>query len=370
MNADLNHILQELREAPRLAGTPACDLACERLADRFRTIGYEANIIGFTFVGWSVPEPPQVVDIESGEVYPSRAATWCGGTAGVQVQGVVKRAGSFESWGLGSDRKFDRWAIIDAGADCGTAYLVGNIEDHLVLPYPMEDVAYVCMDPRTIERLAESARRIQITMRAQLRFGAASSNLTALKKGNNESEIIVCAHHDTVYDDSEGLHDNGGACAVLILLADYFGNIETNHSIRFLSTGGEEFNMVGSRSYLNMRERHGTLSKLKACINIDYITQPPRRVHVRCTEEFDGIVHETINAHREPAFPYDLDESFSRDLACLDAFAFAEREIPSFWYVPYDSNRHDESINDFSQNIVRNARFLRDVILAADRSFT
>ena len=369
MPIPLNDILNELRTAPRLSGTSACDAIARSLAKRFEGIGCATEIQDYTFVGWSVPEPPKVVNLVSGERLPARAVTWCGGVKGVSVEGTVVPRGKMNFWGLGTEREFSRWAIIDDDVECRAVYLIGNFGDHLVLPYPMEDVAYICMEQRDLQKLSDEEARIRLTTRTELSFGARSANVIATKVGRTANEIVVCAHHDTVYDDQNGLHDNGGACAVLLLLAEHLSAIETNHTIRFLSTGGEEFNLIGARAYLNRRERERSLGRVRACINLDCITQPPRVVHVRCIEDFDAIVKETLDAHRGRQYPYEVDWDIDRDLGCLDARAFEEKGISAFYYSPSDPQRVDEDNESIAVNLRTNALFVRDLILRTDRVF-
>ena len=87
--------------------------------------------------------------------------------------------------------------------------------------------------------------------------------------------------------------------------------METNHTIRLLSTGGEEFNLVGARSYLNQRERAESLGSVRACI----------------------ALADVLGAHKGLEFAYELDGPIRRDLGCLDALAFEERGISSLWYT-------------------------------------
>jgi len=369
-NGWLTDILDELRIAPRLSGTQACDEAGQRLVAWFREIGYRPETVEYSFIGWSVPEPPEVVNVGNGQKYPSRALTWCGGVRGVRAEGQVVPKGEANFWGLGTIRTYERWAVLENDVERKDVYLIGQLGHHLVLPYPMHDTAYVGMEKEELRRIHQSKTRLNVTVRTDLRIGARSANITAVKKGDTEDEIVVCAYHDTVYDDENGLHDNGGACVVLLLLAEQLRTTNTKHTIRFLSTGGEEFNLIGARSYLEQREVAGTLDRVRACINLDYITQKPEVVKVECTEDFDEIVRNQLSVHGGREYAYKLDGRISRELGCLDACAFEERDISSIWYCPMNPEGQDEDNTAIAANLRANAAFVKDILLQADSMFS
>ena len=364
----LNDILKELRAAPRLSGTPACDVIARRLAGRFEDIGYNPEIQEYTFIGWRVPEPPIVTNLDTGRELPARAVTWCGGIEGVDVEGVIAPRGKMNSWGLGTVREYGRWAIVDNDIDHRNVYLIEDTGAHLVLPYPMEDVAYICLAQSDLKHLADTSARVRVSTRTELSFGAKGLNVVATKQGRSSDEIIIGAHHDTVYDDENGLHDNGGGCATLLLLAELLRDIDTHHTIRFLSTGGEEFNLVGARSYIRQREEEESLRHVKASITLDYITQPPEVVFVRCTEDFDPIINRVLDAHRGKEYGYDLEDGIYRDLGCIDGRAFEEKGISSIYFAPTGyPQRHDEDNESIARNLRTNAMFVRDLIIRTDQ---
>lgn len=367
----LIEILTELRVAPRLSGTPECDAMARRLAGRFEEIGYSPEVQDYTFIGWRVLEPPRVINLATGHELPARAVTWCGGIGGVDVEGAVARRGKWNSWGLGTTREYGRWALVDNGIDHRSVYLVEGLGSHLVLPYPMEDIAYICMGQSDLEQLAESDARVHVSMSTELSFGATGLNVVATKQGKCQDEIIIVAHHDTVYDDDDGLHDNGGGCATLLLLADLLRAVETDHTIRLLSTGGEELNLVGARSYIRQREETGSLQCVKACITLDYITQTPEVVFIRCSESFDPIIRSALAEHSGRDFAYELEDGIHRDIGCVDGQAFDEKGIPSIYYAPTGGpERHDDDVESIAQNLQTNAQFIYDLILKTDQKLT
>lgn len=154
---------------------------------------------------------------------------------------------------------------------------------------------------------------------------------------------------------------------MLLLLADQLREAQTHHTIRFLTTDGEEFNLAGARAYLDRRGKDGSLGRIRASITLDFITQPPGRIHVRCTEDFDGIAKVALAAHRNRRYAYEPDGPIDRDLGCLDARAFEERGISSFYYSPSDPQRIDEDDDSIAMNLQENAKFVCDLILRTDQ---
>ncbi len=363
----LIEIIEELRVGPRTSGTPACDEAALGLAKRFEEIGYRPEVQDYTFIGWQVPEPPVVTNLTTGHELESRAVTWCGGTAGIVAEGAVAQRGKFNSWGLGTTREYPRWAIVENGVDRRDVYLIGGLGAHCVLPYPMQDVAYILVSQAELQKLADAGENVRVSIRTKLGFGARGLNVLATKQGRSTHEILIVAHHDTVYDADNGIHDNGGGCVTLLLLADILREIDTYHTVRFLSTGGEELNLVGARSYIRRREEEDTLDRVRSTITLDYITQAPHQIFVRCTPDFIPIISKVTSENRGAEYAYELEDGMYSDLGCIDGQAFAEKGISSIYYAPTGaSGELDDDSNSIAQNLQINARFVRDLLMEAD----
>ena len=98
-----------------------------------------------------------------------------------------------------------------------------------------------------------------------------SQNISVLKPGNMEREIIVGAHYDSMaLDGSQGSDDNASGIGLVLELAHRLYEIPTNYSIRFVFFGAEELNLNGSKAYveaMSVQERENTIGM----INIDSI---------------------------------------------------------------------------------------------------
>jgi len=102
-----------------------------------------------------------------------------------------------------------------------------------------------------------------------------SANIIAelASKTPDNKEVIISAHWDS-YRDSPGSDDNGSGVAVLLELARFFSTFEGDigGTIKFVSFGGEELGVVGSRAYLNTHRKD--LQDCALVFNIDQVGGP------------------------------------------------------------------------------------------------
>lgn len=96
-----------------------------------------------------------------------------------------------------------------------------------------------------------------------------SKNVIAVKKGTSDKELIVCAHYDSV-NIGLGVDDNASRIAVIFELAQRLQNIKTPYTIRFITFGGEEDGMMGSKYYVSQMTEND-IAKTINVINIDSI---------------------------------------------------------------------------------------------------
>jgi len=361
-------LLEIFQRVPRVAGTERDADIVQTISRQFESVGYIPEIEEISFIGWNVIDPPNIIVADSDRVIACRLVTWSGGIEGVDIEGSVSRIGEMRFWGLGAPHKFEKWALMANGVERTEAYLIPNTDDHLVLPYPMEDTAYVCVDPDTLRDLSASESQIRVSTRTEFLPGSRTANVIATKQGTSAREIAICAHHDTVYDDPNGLHDNGGACVVLLRLAEIMKDERTHHTIKFMATAGEEFNVLGARAYMKEREERGTVTDISACIALDFITQSPEALSIICSTEFDPIVARVAADRRGIAgYGYRLPEHIGRHTFCLDAWAFQEQGIPVFYYCPYDADRTEWELGAIAANVVENTDFVHQMVMAMDR---
>ncbi len=96
-----------------------------------------------------------------------------------------------------------------------------------------------------------------------------TSNVIGIKEGACDQIIIVGAHYDTSCPDCPGADDNAGGVAVMLEVARELQNESFNRTIYFIAFSGEEFGLLGSKSWL---EKHEDLrDNIVAMINLDCV---------------------------------------------------------------------------------------------------
>ncbi|MFM9946254.1 MAG: M28 family peptidase [Bacteroidia bacterium] len=92
-------------------------------------------------------------------------------------------------------------------------------------------------------------------------------NIEFIKKGSNDSCIIVGAHYDS--KNGPGVNDNGTGNFALHQVAKLLKNIETKYTIRFIYFSGEEIDYLGSKYYVRTLNKDKV--KIKFMLNLDQL---------------------------------------------------------------------------------------------------
>ncbi|QMT39863.1 M28 family peptidase [Neisseria shayeganii] len=127
---------------------------------------------------------------------------------------------------------------------------------------PKEAVAaqYMLERMRVAGRAEPQAQEFGFTARRGTLAGSriTSRNIVVNQagSGNTGRVLIVGAHYDSAPSDRrldrsrlEGLDDNASGAGVLTELVRHLGGIETEHDIRFVAFGAEEYGLIGSRHF-------------------------------------------------------------------------------------------------------------------------
>ncbi|MHA2433974.1 MAG: M28 family metallopeptidase, partial [Candidatus Thorarchaeota archaeon] len=277
-----------IRNVPRVSGTPLEAVFIEKIADVYRAMSYDVEIQRFNFIGWELLERPRIIEVDSSKEVVAERVMWSGSTPEAGIEGVVKFRGRFRPWGLGTGYRVNKYAIVsDDGEDLG--YILEDYA-HGSLPTPMHDMPYISVSKADLERwmARDKPVRLYASVRTRILPGAKTANVIATKKGRKDEEIIVCAHHDTVLTDWDiiGAVDNGSGVVGVMKVAEKLMNLETEKTIRFISFAAEEFNMVGSRYYIAMRDEKDELDRIKAVINLDDVYNSFREFFIVSPNEF------------------------------------------------------------------------------------
>src|SRR5690606_27991538 len=273
----LRHCTWLAGNEPRPAGSPAAAAAEEAVFAAMERLGLDPAFQPVSFLGWRAGT---VRLTAAGREIPARAMAW---SAPVQAAGRLRYAGIRRLIGV-----FD-WPCFELvddegrvlaevyGRDRGPAVPLAK----LTPVYPLPGVIIGAGD---MERLLAAAgvepggtgegRLLPAELELDATFlpGARLRNVIGTW-GSGPAEILVAAHHDTMFD-SPGANDNGSGVEAMLRVAERvtaaperYGRVRW----RFCSFGGEELVQVGSEFYAAGREADGSLADIRLVINLDSV---------------------------------------------------------------------------------------------------
>lgn len=92
--------------------------------------------------------------------------------------------------------------------------------------------------------------------------------------GRGDGEILIGAHHDSVYI-SPGAVDNAVGVSQLLEVASQLSSLEFESTIKFATWGGEELGLLGSQAYIEAHQDE--MSDLDLYINLDSTNLNPEK---------------------------------------------------------------------------------------------
>ncbi|MCK4567074.1 MAG: Zn-dependent exopeptidase M28, partial [Candidatus Thorarchaeota archaeon] len=98
-------------------------------------------------------------------------------------------------------------------------------------------------------------------------------NVQGKVKGQLDTTIILCAHHDTV-PFTTGATDNAAGVAIVAELARLLSKQDLKFTYQFITFGGEELGMKGSQKFIEEYD----LEDILLCLNFDSIGELPGQV--------------------------------------------------------------------------------------------
>jgi Zn-dependent M28 family amino/carboxypeptidase len=98
-------------------------------------------------------------------------------------------------------------------------------------------------------------------------------NVHGVLKGQLDTTVVICAHHDTV-PFTMGATDNAAGVAIVVELARLLSTQDSKFTYQFITFGGEELEMKGSQRFLEDYD----LGNVLLCMNFDSIGALPGEV--------------------------------------------------------------------------------------------
>jgi hypothetical protein len=317
-----NHIIQLARMGHRQVGTGNDKLTIQYLIDQFESMNIDVEIQPFEFESFEY----QSVRFEVG-------------------------AKKFDIIGLGFNpyknrRKYEGTALLINLNDPDVNLNREEIEERTVITnnwsghfrlvgFKPELIIYV--DPGDFKEL-KSQGELKFKLNIKGGYKKYKSANVFGKVGKNRStsnEILVTAHFDTYRQNNPGASDNASGVGVLLELARYFKEIESelNCIVKFVAFGAEEIGIIGSRNYLF--ENTESLQQCELLFNIDDVGGNGP-VLVEMTGGISGIP-ETKCASQIPesinAYPWEGINSYWRMLADDDLMQIFTASNHPEWLV-------------------------------------
>ncbi|MBA7544104.1 hypothetical protein ES705_36451 [subsurface metagenome] len=205
--------------------------------------------------------------------------------------------------------------------DKAAAYIKGKMEEY-GLDAHLEAFSFETITMGTGKK---AGKKINIT----------TSNVIGIKEGACDQIIIIGAHYDTSCPDCLGADDNAGGVAVMLEVARELQKESFNRTIYFIAFSGEEFGLLGSKSWL---EKHEDLrDDIVAMINLDCVAYGDKLLMSSPTRWLLDVFPPKANMDkRESTAPFPSDE-----------WRFLEENLPFvrlcdlgshiFWDTPDDT---------------------------------
>lgn len=317
----------------RQAATPASADAAEACAEAFRELGLEPRFQEFRLLGYEAEEPE--LEIE-GERWDAGPCIYANPTDGF-VEGRVRRLGSYSIGGFFPDA--DVFAVEDAeGREVARLHMSpfgGAAIPFLSAPRQIVTPPTAFISGADSERL-RGMEGAHARVRIEGRFvpNRIERNVLAELRGESDEEIVVSAHHDSVWR-GPGVIDNATGCEGVRRVAERLVGRTPARTIVFAAFAAEEIGLIGSRQFVQEAQISGELDRVRAIVNLDCIAHGERfelmaspPALAQRIEEFarELGLHERYAMHVGPAGPG------------VDSFPFAELGVPaaSISHFPYD----------------------------------
>ena len=234
------------------------------------------------------------------------------------------------------------------------AYLVAHpdgppIPMPLVEPIFMSSNVIICEETmKELDNWISNGKEVKarISIAGEYESGLISRNIIATLEGkeNPEEEIVVCAHYDSALW-SPGANDNASGVEAMFYAAEKLVSEGTNRTIKFIAFGSEEWNLFGSRYYVNYIKERGMLKKVKAVIDLDMVGAGDTLNILSAPEEFRNEIKENVVKVVEDAgFKYNI-TPVENIRGGSDHYPFHVEGIPVvfmfFWPYKYYHQKED-----------------------------
>lgn len=271
--AHIEHLASVI--GPRVSGTEGEDAAVAYIREQFEAAGYEVELFAFAFEA----DPFRSATLTAaGESIAAYAMT---GSAGGQLTAQSAFVGLADEDGIagrdltgliavanrGTLRFSEKLANVEAA---GAVALVvinnqeGDFVGNLAGPSRIPVVTVSDSAGAAVRAIAEAGGELSLDVPGGATTG--SVNVVARAPGSDACTVLVGGHHDTV-PGAPGAHDNASGVGAILELARAFAADGLDEGLCFVTFGGEESGLNGSRALARELSRDGKLPDYM--VNID-----------------------------------------------------------------------------------------------------
>jgi len=162
-------------------------------------------------------------------------------------------------------------------------------------------------------------------------------NVVAIKTGavRPQEYYLIGAHYDSVNENNycgpaPGAGDNASGAAGVLELARVFADVETEASLIFVTFGGEEIDLLGSRQLAKTYAQNGMLDRIKGFVILDLISYWNQRYAVIVEgSDYLNVQYQAVQQIADLVVTYtDLNVSTSYYYSDSDHVPFLNRNVP------------------------------------------
>jgi hypothetical protein len=334
------NLIKKISQKPRVAGTAQCNKIRDILVDKFNLLGYMTRQQKINFTGWEIKEKPKIkLNGHDVKVLP---VLWSGSSNGI-IKGKLKEAPKIKTF---EAYEWIRYKILDKNSITKGHVITRPDVIWLQLVDKKSKLPYFMVYPDTYKKIKE-IKDCKVEASVKSKFIKNQKIYNIITK--NDSDIIVCAHYDSILG-APGANDNASGVAALIEIA------KKHKNVKYILFSAEEWNKYGSYSYVRSLKKT-QLKKIKLLINIDMIGHG--KPYCICSEKLEkkikGILPKSINLIPKPRPPFDYWPFYKQGV-----------NIVHFGASPYDYCHHpDDKVSKLELKPMKQVVSYVDKVLTA-----
>lgn len=261
--------IQQLSQAPRVAGSQEELKAVRYIEQQFKSFGYQTKVQPFQFEGYTAPSDVVVkagdvaVAAEAftyspnGEITADLVYVGLGTEADVQGKDLTGKIAliqrgeiSFADKVRNAAKQGAKAVIIYNNADGKLNGTLGGADKSFVaaIGITKQDGEALAAKLKNGEAVSASVKVVGAKVETLTSHNVIATKKPNANKKNTDDIIIIGAHHDSVQD-APGANDDASGVAVTLELARIMAKMKTDTELRFVTFGAEENGLIGSEKY-------------------------------------------------------------------------------------------------------------------------